>query len=434
MVHRARKIMSKMSLFAGNAGQKRWHRLERQCWSASHSSLDRSIIGKLADNQNPEANYLLQAIQDSKSLFMFYHNGKILVDTSNNGLNTSIAWRPHQAVQQLNLRFHELENDSSPEYSTFVLLGKNRSSKTVNEKKDYPITVENENENKLNYEFHFAVDASVINENDLCAQLQKGKNDIVTELISPRSLLGKMNLADVTVVGQAVSRMNWHNEVRFCRRTGRPIYPSGAGHRKIDPLETNRRLNTTYPRTDPVAIMLVTSADGSKCLLGRTKRRHKSNMYSCLAGFIEQSESVEDAVRRETFEESGIVVGDDVQIVGSQPWPIGAAGHTELMLGCIARAETDVINFDEDEMSDVRWFNRDEVREMLQRSFDANPLGDASENPLVVPPPYAIAHHLIKSWAENNHMSSNNPATKILSLVASAVAGALLAVLVQSRL
>ena len=83
--------------------------------------------------------------------------------------------------------------------------------------------------------------------------------------------------------------------------------------------------------------MLVQSADGERCLLGQTKRRHNSNMYSCLAGFVEQSESVEDAVRRETWEESGVVVGE-VNLVGSQPWPIGAAGHAELMLGCMASA------------------------------------------------------------------------------------------------
>ena len=60
-------------------------------------------------------------------------------------------------------------------------------------------------------------------------------------------------------------------------------------------------------------------------------------------------------MRRETFEESGIVVGEEVQLVGSQPWPIGAAGHSELMLGCIARATSEDITIDETEMSEVRW-------------------------------------------------------------------------------
>lgn len=113
--------------------------------------------------------------------------------------------------------------------------------------------------------------------------------------------------------------------------------------------------------------MLVQSPDGTQCLLGRTKRRHRHKMYSCLAGFVEQCESVEDAVRRETWEESAIRVGE-VQLIASQPWPIGAAGGSELMLGCLAQAvrasavldmccvvqETEEITIDSDEMEDVR--------------------------------------------------------------------------------
>ena len=135
--------------------------------------------------------------------------------------------------------------------------------------------------------------------------------------------------------------------------------------------------------------MLVESPDGERCLLGmhgtaspsmlpiteanvagQTKRRHKGKMFSCLAGFVEQCESVEDAVRREVWEESGITVGE-VQIVGSQPWPVGAAGHCELMLGCVARAvscacasgdysecasgqQNEDLNVDKEEMEDVR--------------------------------------------------------------------------------
>ena len=128
-----------------------------------------------------------------------------------------------------------------------------------------------------------------------------------------------------------------------------------------------------------------------------------------MAGFIEQSETVEDAVRRETWEESGVVVGAEVQLVGSQPWPIGAAGHAELMLGCIARATSETINMDETEMDDCRWFTREEVLGMLERSHsysqrrsgdvDAKTMGAEA---LVLPPPFAIAHHLVRAWATDD--------------------------------
>eukprot|EP00658_Telonema_sp_P-2_P070616 TRINITY_DN60060_c0_g1_i1.p1 TRINITY_DN60060_c0_g1~~TRINITY_DN60060_c0_g1_i1.p1 ORF type:complete len:178 (-),score=50.92 TRINITY_DN60060_c0_g1_i1:16-549(-) len=111
---------------------------------------------------------------------------------------------------------------------------------------------------------------------------------------------GQLSRCQLGVIGQAVSRLSWHREVAGQVDTGTPV---GAGHHRLS--ETG----LMFPRTDPVAIMLVQSKDGERCLLGQTKRRHSSHMYSCLAGFVEQCESVEDAVRRETMEESGIQVG-----------------------------------------------------------------------------------------------------------------------------
>eukprot|EP00658_Telonema_sp_P-2_P073879 TRINITY_DN63016_c0_g1_i1.p1 TRINITY_DN63016_c0_g1~~TRINITY_DN63016_c0_g1_i1.p1 ORF type:complete len:101 (+),score=30.30 TRINITY_DN63016_c0_g1_i1:1-303(+) len=93
------------------------------------------------------------------------------------------------------------------------------------------------------------------------------------------------------------------------------------------------------------------------------------------------------------MEESGIQVGE-VELVGSQAWPIGAGGHSELMLGCFGQAESHEIQFDPEEMADVRWFTREQVKPLLEQSVAGNQgVGSAD---LVVPPPYAIAHHLIQ--------------------------------------
>jgi NAD+ diphosphatase len=139
-----------------------------------------------------------------------------------------------------------------------------------------------------------------------------------------------------------------------------------------------------FPRTDPVVIML--AIDGDNCLLGRSPR-FAPTMWSCLAGFIEPGESIEDAVHRETLEEAGIVCGR-VKYFASQPWPFPSS----LMIGCHAEAVTRDIVVDRTELEDARWFSKDEVTAMLLRR---HPDG------LTTPPPVAIAHHIVRAWVED---------------------------------
>jgi NAD+ diphosphatase len=136
-----------------------------------------------------------------------------------------------------------------------------------------------------------------------------------------------------------------------------------------------------FPRTDPVVIMLVTHGD--RCLLGRQKQ-FMPGMWSCLAGFVEAAETIEDAVRREIFEESGIHC-TDVTYYMTQPWPYPSS----LMIGCSARATSDEIVVDKAELEDARWFSRDEVTLMHGRT---HPDGMFAAHP------FAIAHHLIGRW------------------------------------
>jgi NAD+ diphosphatase len=181
-------------------------------------------------------------------------------------------------------------------------------------------------------------------------------------------------------IAQAAALVSWNRTHRFCSRCGHASEITDGGYKRICPNCEAMH----FPRTDPVVIMLAVTPDNEKCLLGRSPH-FGEGMYSCLAGFVEPGETIENAVRRETEEESGIRVGK-VAYYASQPWPFP---HT-LMIGCHAVAETEEIRID-DELEDCRWFTRADVRSMLENTHKQG---------LRVPPPGAIATHLIRAWTE----------------------------------
>ena len=185
---------------------------------------------------------------------------------------------------------------------------------------------------------------------------------------------------DAAIYGTALSLISWHNGHRFCSRCGSPttLFRAGWG-RKCSACNADH-----FPRTDPVVIMLA-EFDG-KALVGRQSRFPPGN-YSALAGFLEPGESIEEAVRRELFEESGIPTGA-VRYIASQPWPFGGS---QLMIACIADADHDVITLDTNEVEHAMWVTRDDVILALA--------GDPAAS-FKAPPPFAIAHSLLTAWIE----------------------------------
>lgn len=176
---------------------------------------------------------------------------------------------------------------------------------------------------------------------------------------------------------QARAMLFWHRRNRFCGVCGHPTEVAAAGYQRGCPSCGTQH----FPRTDPVVIMLI--ANGDRALLGR-QGRFATGMYTCLAGFMEPGETIEDAVRREVLEESGISVGA-VRYHASQPWPFPA----NLMLGCLGEALSSKIVVDHNELEDCRWFHRDEVRAMLAGTHDGG---------LSCPPTVALARSLITAW------------------------------------
>ncbi|GAA4323425.1 NAD(+) diphosphatase [Pigmentiphaga soli] len=181
-------------------------------------------------------------------------------------------------------------------------------------------------------------------------------------------------------LGGAKAILHWHQRHGFCANCGAASAMASAGWRRDCPACGAQH----FPRVDPVVIML--AVDGERCLLGR-QPRFAPGMYSALAGFLEPGETIEDAVRREILEESGVPCAD-VRYFASQPWPFPSS----LMIGCFARALDTRIVVDTTELEDARWFTREEAAQMLAGTHPAG---------LSAPKPYAIAHHLLKAFAED---------------------------------
>lgn len=190
---------------------------------------------------------------------------------------------------------------------------------------------------------------------------------------------GLMDEDTLGALAQGAALVSWHATHRFCARCGEPTAMADGGYKRV----CNACGGQHFPRTDPVVIMLTIAPDGERCLLGRSPH-FPTGMYSCLAGFVEPGETIEDAVRRETEEESGVPIGR-VVYHASQPWPFP---HT-LMVGCYAEATSDTIRID-DELEDARWFGRGEIGAMMD--------GTHSDG-VALPPSGAIASLLIRHWA-----------------------------------
>lgn len=238
---------------------------------------------------------------------------------------------------------------------------------------------------------------------------------------------------EAAIYAQARSLLDWNARNPFCAACGQPTLSINGGMKRTCPPKdlasatptatigstdptppaTNRPdcatrygiSNLSFPRTDPSIIVAVLSSDTRRILLGRQKR-WPPNWYSTLAGFVEPAESAEDAVRREVWEESGVIVGR-VVLHSTQPWPYPAS----LMIGAIAQAVPggeDIVLKHDPELEDAKWVSFEEVRDTLRfatfglddaaaaarKDKDGN---DRKEGSLRLPPSTAIANQLLSA-------------------------------------
>ncbi|HUI94575.1 MAG TPA: NAD(+) diphosphatase [Xanthobacteraceae bacterium] len=211
------------------------------------------------------------------------------------------------------------------------------------------------------------------------AEALKARDDLLVTDLRSIAVQGLVAPEHLPPLAEAKAMLTWHARHRFCANCGAPTDLAEAGWKRGCPACRAEH----FPRTDPVVIML--AVRGEQCLLGRSAR-FAAAMWSCLAGFIEPGETIEEAVRREVREEAGIVCGR-VGYFASQPWPFPMS----LMIGCYAEALTTEIVVDPTELEGARWFDREEAALMLLRRHPAG---------LGTPPPVAIAHHIIRAWVE----------------------------------
>ncbi|MDH3262878.1 MAG: NAD(+) diphosphatase [Paracoccaceae bacterium] len=168
-----------------------------------------------------------------------------------------------------------------------------------------------------------------------------------------RGVMTQLSAREAELVATAKALTGWHAAHAFCARCGQRSVPAQAGWQRDCPACGARH----FPRTDPVVIMLITHGDA--VLVGRSSY-WPEGMYSLLAGFVEPGETLEAAVRREAFEETGVSVGA-VSYLASQPWPFPAS----LMIGCSAEAMARDITLDPEELEDALWLTRAEALDAL---------------------------------------------------------------------
>jgi len=216
----------------------------------------------------------------------------------------------------------------------------------------------------------FALDVSQMEEGTICGML--GTQYTFEDLRRARPFTDHSQAARCAY---ARGLMFWHRRHHYCGACGTRTNMTQAGHVRQCP-NTSCGLEH-FPRTDPAVIMLV--HDEERCLLAHNIKI-RDGMYSTLAGFVEPGETLEQAVKREVMEETGVRVGG-VNYAGSQPWPF----PTSLMLGFYASAESYQLRVDKTELTDAQWFTRDDLR-----NFEAQ--GKC------LPSRDSIARNLVEAW------------------------------------
>ena len=289
--------------------------------------------------RNPE--WVRAQLTDDTALFVpMWQLSPLVLPEITKGEGRDVGWLPRPALA-----------DAIDDQSLIVFLGVNRRGKPL-----------------------FAADVSRLS-NPEDAGPFKGMG--IFEDVRNLAAAGDMPDTELAILAQAKAMLDWNLRHGFCSQCGSLTHMAEAGYKRACPNCGAEH----FPRTDPVVIMLAHHDDA--CLVGRQKG-WPEGMFSSLAGFMEPGETIEEAVAREMQEEAGIDI-TSVRYLGTQPWPFPAS----MMIGCLAEASGRDITLDDEELEEARWISREDVRRAMN-----------GDGPIGVPPRMAIAHQLMRAFAD----------------------------------
>lgn len=196
-----------------------------------------------------------------------------------------------------------------------------------------------------------------------------------TQYINLRDVAHRLSARDAGLAAPAVALYNWHATHQFCAACGSPTRITAGGWVR----ECERDGRQAFPRTDPAVIVAVVD-EADRLLLGHSAH-WPVGRFSCLAGYVEPGEGLEEAVAREVLEEVGVALSD-IRYLGSQTWPFPAS----VMAAFTARARSTELTPDNVEITDARWFSRTELA------------ADIQAGRVKMPMPSSIAHVMISHW------------------------------------
>jgi NAD+ diphosphatase len=164
-----------------------------------------------------------------------------------------------------------------------------------------------------------------------------------------RSLFERLERGIYEVALFGVHLLEWDKNSRYCGRCGGEL----KSRSDIRAKECGKCSRLEFPRISPAIIVLV---EKENALLLARSSRFPGAFFSVLAGFVEPGESLEEAVRREVKEETGILV-KDIAYFGSQPWPF----PDSLMIGFTATYASGDIRIDGEEIVEAGWYRSDNL-------------------------------------------------------------------------
>ena len=302
-------------------------------------------LNRLAEYR-ADVKWIEDKLRSPESIFIPVHNQKNLFEnTSTHKLDLKPKLELDLSPTPVFLSFEEVSNFSTGAYSVYFL-------------------------GEIGEKFYFAVNFESAGKEVEAELLKRGRFDEF------RKIMSLMNPVNASLLAYARALTHWHSRNKYCGVCGSITRSADSGHKIVC---TNQTCLTEYfPRTDPAIIVLVSK--GNRCLLAR-QRQWPKGQYSNIAGFVEQGESLELAVKREVYEETGIMV-NKISYHSSQPWPFPGS----LMIGFHASAENLNISPHDNELEDIRWFTRQEIIKSL------------SDKTLRFPPPISVSFKLIEHW------------------------------------